>query len=71
MKRKKMLPEYQRLGKIDKGGGTKISIDFGRFACLTVSLPLFSFIFCVTWSLIFFFEASTGTHCKVFLFVFH
>jgi post-GPI attachment to proteins factor 2 len=69
----KMLPEYQRL-KEDELGGTssssrskssaaKFTIGIGNFSLLTVSLPLFSFIFCVTYSLVFYFEQSTSTHC--------
>lgn len=64
-----MLPEYQRLkdeqdetGKdLNRYGSFKIRI--GRFALITVSLPLFAFIFCVAYSLMFYFEQSTSTHC--------
>ncbi|CRL00411.1 CLUMA_CG013678, isoform A [Clunio marinus] len=67
MKRRKMLPEYQKLkdenGLIDKG--PVFTISFSRFSLITVSLPLFSFIFCVSYSLLFFFEQSTSTHCHV------
>lgn len=72
MKKKKMLPEYQRLqskendlgrSKEDYYGQAKFTIGIGKFSLFTVSLPLFSFIFCVLYSLIYFFEQSTSTHC--------
>lgn len=69
IKRKKMLPEYQRLKENEIGkttaeyGKAKFTISIAQFSILTVSFPLFSFIFCVTYSLIFFFEQSTSTHC--------
>jgi hypothetical protein len=67
MKKRKMLPAYQQLkeenGHADKG--PIFTISFGRFSLLTVTLPLFSFLFCVAYSLIFFFEQSTSTHCHV------
>ncbi|XP_055919813.1 post-GPI attachment to proteins factor 2-like [Eupeodes corollae] len=56
-----MLPSYERVG----GPKPKIQIAFGRFAIYTVCLPLLSFIFCVIWSVLFFFERSTFTHCDV------
>lgn len=64
-----MLPEYQRLRENDIGksekdyGQAKFTLSIGKFSLLTVSLPLFSFIFCVAYSLIYFFEQSTSTHC--------
>lgn len=70
IKRKKMLPEYQRLRENEIGKTTtadnsnaKFTLSIGRFSLLTVSLPLFSFIFCVAYSLFFNFEQSTATHC--------
>ncbi|XP_063702090.1 post-GPI attachment to proteins factor 2-like [Culicoides brevitarsis] len=56
------LPQYQRLG----GPQTLFSISFGRFSVIIVSLPFFGFIFCVAYSVLFFFKQSTGTHCHVF-----
>lgn len=55
-----MLPEYERLD-------TKplLKVPFGKFALTVVSLPLFSFVFCVLWSLLYFFQRSTATHCGV------
>lgn len=42
-----------------------LKIPFGKFAVTIVSLPFFSFIFCVVWSVLYFFERSTSTHCGV------
>lgn len=42
-----------------------LRIPFGKLAWITVSLPFFSFIFCVIWSVLFNFEKATFTHCKV------
>jgi hypothetical protein len=64
-----MLPEYQRLKQEeDETGGSRnkygqFKIAIGRFSLYTVSLPLFAFIFCVTYSLMFYFEQTTSTHC--------
>lgn len=67
-----MLPEYQRLKQEEdetgKEGGSKnlygqFKISIGRFSLYTVSLPLFAFIFCVAYSLMFYFEQTTSTHC--------
>lgn len=63
-----MLPEYEKL--IDENGfadrrSPLFQISFPKFSTITVALPLFSFIFCVAYSLIFFFQASTSTHCHV------
>lgn len=46
-----------------------ILIPFGRFCLRVVSLPLYSFVFCVAWSVIFYFERSTDTHCHVWNFL--
>lgn len=62
-----MLPAYQKL-KDENGLDHErrlFTISFARFSIITVSLPLFSFIFCVAYSLIYFFEKSTSTHCHV------
>lgn len=67
MKKRKMLPAYQKLK--DENGLDRpdplLTISFGKFSLITVSLPLFSFGFCVAYSLFFFFEQSTSTHCHV------
>ncbi|KAG9461189.1 hypothetical protein GDO78_017743, partial [Eleutherodactylus coqui] len=49
----------------DRGGGALFSLKFTVFAVGTVCLPLCGFIFCVIWSLIFNFEETTATHCRV------
>ncbi|XP_064481969.1 post-GPI attachment to proteins factor 2-like [Ornithodoros turicata] len=48
---------------------TLIQVHFRRLAVGTVMLPLFSFIFCVIWSLIHNFKSVTATHCKVWNFL--
>uniref|UniRef100_T1H7H5 CWH43-like N-terminal domain-containing protein n=1 Tax=Megaselia scalaris TaxID=36166 RepID=T1H7H5_MEGSC len=57
-----MLPTYEKLGSSTQ---PIVRIPFGKFAIYVVSLPLFSFLFCVIWCLIFYFERSTATHCSV------
>lgn len=42
-----------------------IEIPFGKFAVTVVSLPFLSFIFCVVWSVLYFYERATSTHCGV------
>lgn len=42
-----------------------LQIPFGKFAVATVSLPFLSFIFCVVWSVLYFYDRSTATHCGV------
>lgn len=67
-----MLPAYQRISK-DEDGADKndnnnkavFSVSFGNFSLFTVSLPLFSFLFCVAYSIMFFFKESVSTHCHV------
>lgn len=65
-----MIPAYQRL-KDDGSGQQELddkkvyTISFGNFSLFTVSLPLFSFIFCVVYSIIFYFKESVSTHCHV------
>ena len=64
-----MLPAYQRLKNDEKlqdsSEKARFTVSFGKFSLMTVSLPLFSFIFCVAYSVIFFFEESVSTHCHV------
>lgn len=67
-----MLPQYQRLddGNINSQSKKNVySIKFGKFAVYVVFLPLLSFIFCVFWSILFYFERATSTHCHVFNFL--
>lgn len=42
-----------------------IAFPFGKFALAVVSLPFFSFLFCVIWCILYFYERSTSTHCNV------
>lgn len=44
-------------------------LDFAKLAWFTVSLPFFAFIFCIVWSIIYDFEHSTSTHCKIYNFL--
>lgn len=56
---KKMIPQqYESKTYV-------LKIPFGKFAVTVVSLPFFSFIFCVIWSVLYFYERSTATHCGV------
>lgn len=59
--------DYERLDtrQLPNAGHQASVVRFGRFALAIVSLPLFSFLFCVIWSLLYFFERSTSTHCAV------
>lgn len=52
---------YERLNAKPTGP----AISFGIFAFAIVSLPFFSFLFCVLWSILYFFERATATHCAV------
>lgn len=45
-----------------------VSISFPRFALVTVSLPLASFVFCIGYSYLFNFRRTTATHCNVWNF---
>lgn len=63
-----MLPAYQKLkdeNGLQEQDKPLLTISFAKFSTITVALPLFSFIFCVAYSLIFYFEKSTSTHCHV------
>lgn len=42
-----------------------IVFPFRLIALMTISLPLFGFLFCIIWSLMFDFTLSTSTHCGV------
>lgn len=48
-----------------QGKGYVFALPFGKFALSIVSLPLFSFVFCVLWCILNVFERSTSTHCNV------
>lgn len=46
----------------------RFALPFAKIAWFTVSVPFFAFIFCITWSIVYNFEHSTSTHCKVTIF---
>lgn len=43
-----------------------VRLPFEKFSILTVCLPLFAFLFCIVYSVLFHFENATYTHCHVF-----
>ncbi|CAG9819889.1 unnamed protein product [Phaedon cochleariae] len=45
---------------------TYARIPFEKFVLIIVCFPLFAFIFCVTYSVLFNFESATYTHCDVY-----
>ena len=49
---------------------TLISVSFARLGYVVMSFPAFGTLFAVVWSIIFDFEASTATHCRVTCLVF-
>lgn len=57
-----MLPIYEKLNSSTQPSAR---IPFGKFSVYVVLLPLLSFLFCVIWCVIFYFERSTSTHCGV------
>ncbi|XP_021375792.1 post-GPI attachment to proteins factor 2-like [Mizuhopecten yessoensis] len=44
---------------------TIFQVPFVYVAKTAVLLPLFGFLFCVSWSILYDFKSSTATHCKV------
>ena len=61
-----MLPQYERLEANTK---PVLRFSFGKFSVLIVSCPLFGFLFCVVWSLLYDFERANATHCLVYNFL--
>lgn len=53
------------VGREKRRGATLCVLPFERLAKVTVALPLIAFIFCVVWSVIFHFETTVSTHCRV------
>lgn len=43
-----------------------LRIPFEKFAFIILTLPLFAFVFCIVYSVLFHFESVTSTHCHVF-----
>lgn len=50
---------------IDEKNYHFVKVPFRVVAVVTVCFPLFSFFFCIGWSLLFNFHESTTTHCRV------
>lgn len=59
----RMSQRYEELN--DNGKHSMFRISFGKFAFAVVSLPFVAFIFCITWSVLYYFKRSTSTHCDV------
>lgn len=58
-----MSQRYEELN--DSAKHSLFRISFGKFAFAVVSLPFVAFIFCITWSVLYYFKRSTSTHCDV------
>ncbi|KAL5012229.1 hypothetical protein ScPMuIL_010780 [Solemya velum] len=58
-------PPCTAMGSQIREQNTLYSISFHKLGSLVLSLPIFATVFCITWSIIFDFEASTATHCRV------
>ena len=56
--------QYRPLGG-DRPAVRGARVRFRHLAVGTVSLPLFGFFFCVSWSLLYNFSSATSTHCHV------
>lgn len=63
-----VVPHHQSNPSISSGGDCwpcRLNVRFTYVSTLTVSLPLFGFIFCVVWSTVYDFQRATMTHCYV------
>lgn len=56
-----MLPQYERLDS----NQIIFRIRFGIYCLAICTIPFFSFVFCVGYSLWSYFERATATHCNV------
>ncbi|KAL0266991.1 UNVERIFIED_CONTAM: hypothetical protein PYX00_009381 [Menopon gallinae] len=57
-----LLPYY---ASDRKNIGFCVVIPFFKFGWAVLSLPFFSFVFCVAWSILYNFEEANSTHCSV------
>lgn len=46
-----------------------VKVRMKKIAWFTVIVPLFGFIFCITWSMVFDFSETTNTDCNVYNFL--
>ncbi|XP_065215616.1 post-GPI attachment to proteins factor 2-like isoform X2 [Planococcus citri] len=53
----------------DETKGYYLCFPLSKLIWCTISLPFFAFIFCVVWSILYNFEETTFTHCKVWNFL--
>lgn len=49
----------------DTFGHSRIRVNHFVVSCIVAFLPVFGLVFCVVWSILYDFEQSTRTHCKV------
>ncbi|GCB75348.1 hypothetical protein scyTo_0015303, partial [Scyliorhinus torazame] len=56
----RLLPMFVPLDK----EAVLLRIRFTTLAVSTVMCPLFGFLFCIVWSMLFNFEETTATHCQ-------
>ncbi|XP_017798142.1 PREDICTED: post-GPI attachment to proteins factor 2-like [Habropoda laboriosa] len=68
MNKSRMGSDYIPLVE-DEMSKARFVLPFAKLAWFTVSLPFLAFIFCIVWSILYNFEHSTSTHCKVYNFL--